>query len=352
MSRIADVLHISDLHLIEDITERGRIHWRKAFGAKSHSYAKIAAMTGALEALRIEGWSPDLLLVTGDVCTDGSQEALQTGLRLVEDRSVRYGPVGRTLTEGLSMNSSRRVILPGNHDRYSGLMPKMDKQNDNLENAFIGAPPGYPYSRGYRQPEHRSNPQSPALLFFIFDSTAMVPAPEDSAFTDLLWRTPFYGAARGRLTPAECRWLVNESQRIADEKTVMGLDGEIMSVEYDAAVRIAVLHHHPVKTSAGDDSLKPTTLMEQHDLFVSKCLEARIDLVLFGHQHKTFSCAKRENSHCTRFFCCPSTAEYSAEDAGFYTFTFYEDYFQITSYRWQGASFVRADAKPPYEYSR
>jgi 3',5'-cyclic AMP phosphodiesterase CpdA len=359
------MLHISDLHFVEDITERGkRLWWRKAFGAKSHSYAKVDALSGALNSLQLEGWAPDMLLVTGDVCTDGSKEALRTGLNFIENCAVRYGSAGRLLMAGLGMASDQRVILPGNHDRYSGWKPIQDPTNINLEIVFFGAATGYPYSRGYRRPEHRSDSQSPTLLFFIFDSTSMVPNPEGNVLEGLLQQSPYYGAARGRLTPAECQWLVDESQLIAQNSKVLDLNGEEMSVDYDTAVRIAVLHHHPVNTSQGADPLNPTTLMEQYDLFVRKCLEARVDLVLFGHQHTTFACTKRENGHCTRFFCCPSASEYSAKDTGFYAFAFNEDYFTVTLYRWQealpgalfqgstGTSFVRNDTSPPYEYSR
>ncbi len=192
----------------------------------------------------------------------------------------------------------------------------------------------------------------------------MVPGTDEDALKRLLRRSPYFGAARGSLTPAECRWLVEEAQRIRRDKEVVGLDGEKMSVEYETAVRIAVLHHHPVNTTQGAKPLNPTTLMEESELFVAKCLEARVDVVLFGHEHKTFACAKRENGHCTRFFCCPSSAEYSAKDTGFYAFTFHDDHFMVTPFEFReplpralfqgstGASFVRSATRPVYEYSR
>jgi predicted phosphodiesterase len=160
----------------------------------------------------------------------------------------------------------------------------------------------------------------------------MVPSPVDGALKRLLQRSPYFGAARGNLTPAECQWLVDEAQRIRRNKVVVGLDGEKISVEYETAVRVAVLHHHPVNTTQGAQQLNPTTLMEQNELFVYKCLEAKIDVVLFGHEHKTFACAMRKNDHCTRFFCCPSAAEYSAKDTGFYVFSFYDHYFTVTPF--------------------
>ena len=62
------------------------------------------------------------------------------------------------------------------------------------------------------------------------------------------------------------------------QKEVVGLDGEKMSVEYETAVRVAVLHQHPLNTTQGAQQLNPTTLMEQNELFVSKCLEAKVDV--------------------------------------------------------------------------
>jgi len=155
---------------------------------------------------------------------------------------------------------------------------------------------------------------------------------------------------QGRIERAECEWLVDEADRIASAGSVATIDGGTMSVDYDKAVHIAAIHHHPLRTGAKSRWPADWTLMEQSELFVEACLDAKIDLVLFGHQHQTYSGDRTKNRHRTRFFCCPSTAEYSAEDTGFYLFTFHTDRFEKTMFRWQDAVF-RVAERQSYAYS-
>jgi predicted phosphodiesterase len=223
-------------------------------------------------------------------------------------------------------------------------------ENDRLEQTF-GPQPSYPYkypySLGYRRSEHISDTEAPSLIFFVFDSTASVIARQQNP----LQRTPIYGAARGRIEHAECEWLVDEADRIAEKSQIAGLDGSEMSIQYDKAVRIALIHHYPVRANERLHLRDQTTLMEQSELFVEACLDARVDLVLFGHQHQTYRDERVKNGHRTYFFCCPSTAEYSAEDAGFYSFSFHEDYFQEALYCWR-KPFFRLTENRTYGYSR
>lgn len=90
------------------------------------------------------------------------------------------------------------MILPGNHDRYTGLpYGPLQRNNDHLETVLNTSPkyPGssYPWSVGYRSPAYGSDPGAPSLLFFVFDSTASVIAREHH----FRHRTWIYGAARG-----------------------------------------------------------------------------------------------------------------------------------------------------------
>jgi 3',5'-cyclic AMP phosphodiesterase CpdA len=348
MPHIADMIHASDLHFVESLTETGRLLWQKGL-VKSHAFGRVDAFSLAVHKL----WPPpDILLVTGDVCTDGSSEALTTALEFIEEDRVYRGTPSRLATRGLNRAREQRVILPGNHDRYSGLpYGPMQRDNDNLE-AIFNTPPNYPdstypWSVGYRRPVHGPDQGVPSLLFFVFDSTASVIAREHH----FLHRTWAYGAARGRIERAECDWLVDEADRIARAGLVTKLDGETMSVEYDTAVRIAVLHHHPLRTGAKSRWPADWTLMEQSELFVEACLDAKMDLVLFGHQHQTYSGEQSRNGHRIRFFCCPSTAEYSAKDAGFYLFSFHTDHFEKTLFRWRDPVF-RGSERRSYVYSR
>jgi 3',5'-cyclic AMP phosphodiesterase CpdA len=352
MANIANMLHLSDLHFVKELTERGRTMWLRKTGLKTHSFGRIDALSAKLQEFSLSGKNADVLLATGDISTDGSEESLRTALDFFESGDIHMGTPRRLVTTGLGVGANRRVILPGNHDRYAGNWSIGQEPSDRLESVF-GSPATYPYVVGYRRPELRSDPKVPALLFFVFDSTA----------TDLArseWHNPLYRIARGRLESAECRWLVRQANEIATTKEVQGLDGQPLPVDYRASIRIAVLHHHPVIDEKVNES-KELTLLENRQSFIDACFEAGIDIVLFGHEHTAYRTVvkpqprsdwvPRNYTHNIYFFCCPSTSEYSAKGAGFYFFNFEETQFSVELYRWKGKSFV-LDVTTPYKYPR
>ena len=74
--------------------------------------------------------------------------------------------------------------------------------------------------------------------------------------------------------------------------------------------------------------------------------EARsLYLLRFGHQHQTYRETREKNGHQTYFFCCPSMTEYSAEDTGFYSFSFRDDYFEEALYCWRKPFFKLTEEK-------
>src|SRR5437867_11482140 len=101
MSDIATVLHISDLHFVEDLETEGR-RWRtRAFLAKSHSFGKLRALNKALYELEKAGRMYDLVLATGDLTTDGSKEAFRTALEFIEQAKISRGDLARLVAYGL-----------------------------------------------------------------------------------------------------------------------------------------------------------------------------------------------------------------------------------------------------------
>jgi 3',5'-cyclic AMP phosphodiesterase CpdA len=250
------------------------------------------------------------------------------------------------------MKPDSRVVIPGNHDRYAGPWAIWQKASDKLETVF-DTPKKYPYVVGYRRPEFRSDPKVPALLFFVFDSTA-------SDIARSTWQNPFYRIARGHIEDAECRWLADQRNKLTNSKEVVGLDGQALPIDYRATVRIVLLHHHPVavqKEGVSDE----LTIMDNRQPFIDACFEAGIDIVLFGHEHTAYRLVSRPMArpnwvppgyaHDIHFFCCPSTSEYSASVPGFYFFKFNETQFVVELYNWRGKSFV-LDASTAYKYPR
>jgi len=292
----------------------------------------------------------DLFLISGDVSTDGSSSSLSTALEfLAEPNYIYKGRPQRLKTRGLGANSSKRLVVAGNHDRYAGAYtwPVRQQASDELEKVF-GIDKKYPYSVGFRRPDGLAADEQ-ALIFFIFDST--LTDEDESNF--------LYRIARGKVEDAHCRWLNEEALRISKEGTVTGLEGDQINVDFARSIKLAVLHHHPVvkglDVTFDQDTLRDAmdlTMMENGDRFVEACFDAGIDFILFGHQHLAYrgsldpwawEGSKRwnppHNAHAINYFCCPSTSEFKTYRAGdkrngFYVFTFEDQNFTTEIYVW------------------
>lgn len=343
MSEIATLLHISDLHFDGNLTEQGRRHWRRNFGVKSHAFGKIDALSAKSAAIEAVGLGQDLLLATGDISTDGASESFKVAKEFLEAKEIHKGTPKRLVTVGLGMDRDQRIMVPGNHDRYSKQSP-LPYQNPSsaLETAFE-SPDTYPYAVAYRRPGTDDDPAHPALLFFVFDSTA----PEGLTTTI----APWVRIARGRIENAECRWFTTQAQTIKKSGRVDSLDGRSLSIDYENTVRIAVLHHHPIMKTPRERFDKWTE-MENSAAFVDACFEAEIDIVLFGHEHQDYWAHEQRamtsttgKTHGIYFICCPSTAEFSETNNGFFYIDFNIEHFVVRACTWNGKSFIEAEPR-------
>jgi 3',5'-cyclic AMP phosphodiesterase CpdA len=337
---IAKVLHLSDLHFVKELTEEGRALHAKArdlLKAKPHSFAKLEALAVRVKFLEEQGGRFDLILGTGDLTTNGSSAALRTALEFLEKDEVRMGSPSRPIVEGLSADKSRRLLLPGNHDRYTRSWVPFQSRSDVFE-TVLGTSDRYPYVVGYRNPARTNDTDERALLFFVFDSTP-------SAAVSYAWSGPGsskFGAlkriARGRLEGRECRWLEDKAKELERTGQVQALDGGTLNIDYGKCVRLAVLHHHPYDGAN-------TTLMENSQLFIRHCFRAGVDLVLFGHDHKEFywpeyshdpaAVSSAPSPHWVQFFCCPSATEYAEKKNGFYVFDFHDTHYTVQLHEWK-----------------
>jgi 3',5'-cyclic AMP phosphodiesterase CpdA len=344
MTHIASLLQISDLHFVEDITAEGRAWYarlRDAVKAKPHSFSTVESFAVKVKLLEEARGAFDVILASGDLTTDGSEGACSTVIKFVEQKEYRKGNPTRPIVEGLGADKGRRILLPGNHDRYTrSLVPT--QEHSNIYENVLGTPNDYPYVVGYRRPGAPQTSAEPALLFFAFDSTP-------SEAVSYKW-IGGYGTSKfslkkrfacGRLENRECRWLEDTVKDLIGSNQVKDLNGQTIPIDFNKCVRIAVLHHHPLDKSS-------TTLMENSSLFIRYCFKAGIDLVLFGHDHKEFywpeyttqpsSLPSVSSSQWLQFFCCPSTTEYSAKN-GFYVFDFYTSHFTCELYEQKGGVF-------------
>ena len=267
--------------------------------------------------------------MTGDVSTDGSGGSLATALQFIEQDEIREPQTGRLLLYGLNAPGARRTILPGNHDRYGRLRLPFQSAGSKLEDVFAIAQ-RYPYTRVL------ANPNSVAVILYVFDSTQRLRLHER------LLSNRLNRIARGELSQAECLWIRRENARLAaahrDNPT---------EVDPSTAVRIAVLHHHPVLPEDGSLANKLTS-MDNNQAFVDACIQEGIQVVLFGHQHHQYARTVTPPDGMQtpfgpatplRLLCCPTTCEYSALLPGFYVHEVRPHQLTTRVYAWATAGF-------------
>jgi 3',5'-cyclic AMP phosphodiesterase CpdA len=339
------LLHISDLHFVRALATEPRgwlVNAIYALKARPHSFGKLDAFRVKVAKIELQqSRITDLVLGTGDLTTNGDRGALETVRTFINDQKVYGGRPRQKLIEGLGASVSNRLLLPGNHDRYSRDWLPLQTRSDAFE-TVLGTPDQYPYVVGFRPRKYPNSDSSPALLFFVFDSTpSMVVSYNPLALLAPRRFKPWEVTARGRLEAAACRDLVDFSRKVQSDKTVKTLDGADMRINFDTCIRIAVLHHHPMDN-------RNTTLMENRNQFIEYCFRAGIDLILFGHDHRQYikyldgygphDVLSVGNPHRVYFFCCPSTSEFSSKN-GFYIFDFWWDNkragFDFSLYEWQ-----------------
>jgi 3',5'-cyclic AMP phosphodiesterase CpdA len=336
------LLHISDLHLVEDITEEGRSLGRPILAA-THSF-NMARLLGK----RVDGFNPkfDLVLATGDLTTDGRRGSFETVLQYFQSGPSSGENKMRIRNFGLNAGKARRLLIPGNHDRFGGELVPNQRHSDVFEKV-LGTPHPYPYVVGYRPPGRE--PTSLTLLFFVFDST--LPEGRESSG----WSGWARAIAQGRIGSEEISEAFdNQAQDIVKNGKVRGLSGEVLDFDPKNTVRIAVLHHHPVVTPGADEEIArreqggwrwPRLSKKEFDAelvkmngaeeFLRGCFRAGVQLILFGHQHFPYRrLIKLKNMDEVQgpfgaikaiyAFCCPTTLEFKAPSNGFYVFDFFD----------------------------
>jgi 3',5'-cyclic AMP phosphodiesterase CpdA len=343
------LLHISDLHLVEDLREQGR-SMRRPLGVATHNFNTARHL-----GLTVSGLNPrfDMVLATGDLTTDGSRGSFETLLQYVQSGSVSGANPMRIAAYGLNAGKSRRLLIPGNHDRFDGEFVPGQRLSLLFEEV-LGTHHHYPYVVGYRPPNRTFD--SLTLLFFVSDSS--LPEGRESNEVEAWARA----LSHGYIGTEESKELIRQAELAVDEGKVRGLDGTALDFDPANTIRIAVLHHHPVVTAKADlerpnneqprwrrflrDPLGEMNLVKKNiesslmrmdgaDEFLSSCFQAGIQLVLFGHQHFPYSRMIVPESggavtspfgdiKSIRAFCCPTTLEHKAPSNGFYVFDFFD----------------------------
>lgn len=345
------MLHISDLHMVEEITEPGR-RLLRPFGAITHKSEAADSLSRKLRDLKPRY---DLVLATGDLTTNGAQAAFKTVKKYIQDEKLYGKNPMRIAMFGLSSGARGRLVIPGNHDRYGDKLIAGQRMNTLFEEMFE-TPQHYPYVVGYRPPGRRKDKNSLTLLFFAFDSN-LPEVPKGR---------PDKAIARGKINPAELEEAIALAKEITQVKKVKDFYGETLEFNPRKTVRIAVLHHHPFVTEKAEKDAEENrgslsrlfktierswqgimsnlTRMENAEEFLEKCFSMGVQLVLFGHEHAFYYRSKQRpppvsgpgvvNDDSTPFgnkppaihgFCCPSAMESRGLVHGFYVFDFFDE---------------------------
>jgi hypothetical protein len=345
------LLHVSDLHIVDDIASKGGRE-KIPFGVPTHSVDRASTVATA-----VRGLTPryDLLIATGDLTAGGGRASFETVLQYLQQGAVTGENPMRIATQGLSATPSQRILLPGNHDRYANKVVLGQRLNSLFEDV-LQTHRGYPYWVGYRPHREVDNPKALTLLFVVFDST-LPEGREGIAPND--WAG---AVAQGEVRAAELDEALELLNGLLepDEKKIARLGGGEMTFDPANTIRIALLHHHPVEKAVlppetdvakrsvfetvGDFLASPLRAksklekrlmaMSGSDVFLRGCFRCGVQLVLFGHQHYPYQRLIRftgandfkspfgVSRPYIRAFCCPTTLQYDAPAYGFYVFDF------------------------------
>lgn len=328
------LLHISDLHMVEDLTDpqRGR---SPTLGQPMHNFEAAKALGRTVDAL-----SPafDVLAATGDLTTDGTRGSFETVLQYIRSGSISGENKMRTAVFGMNAGKARRLLLPGNHDRYGGAKIGRQRISSTFEDV-LGTSRKYPYVCGFRPPGGAK--EDLTVLFFVFDST--LTTESKGKLADKM--------AVGIVTRDELDDLRKFAAEIVESKRVGSIGGDVLCFDPKNTVRVALLHHAPVKEateqevqrkegrlaswlrSSLESMQEHTTRLIGADDFLAKCLSSGIQLVLFGHLHAGYQRGvvfKGDRAVETPFgpakalraFCCATTLEVNDKGNGFYVFDF------------------------------
>lgn len=340
------MLHISDLHFVDDIA--GSTPWYMP--QAPHGKDKMRSL-----AITLKGLERHVLVATGDLSTKGTEAALRNVEAYFQREAILNKSGMSAATFGLFNAGVHQILLPGNHDRFDDNMIAIQDpdENRNFERILLrNREIIYPYVDVFQMSKDEEAP--PTLLFFVFDSN--------------LKKTPKLGDlagafARGQITEED---LVRFKELVKEASQGKAKDKDGKDYEFDKAntIRIALLHHHPIsipfKRSGIVGWLKGmfqnaeewTTALDGSENFLRACYESGIQLVLFGHNHHQhyqtwrpkdsyepdepevpFVLQLRDKADENEFgdvsqplhlFCCPSTLEINATPNGFYIFDIHD----------------------------
>ena len=233
------------------------------------------------------------------------------------------------------MTRERTLMVPGNHDRFSGGVAPIQRRSFKFEELF-DRDEHYPKLKCFLVPER----DDVVVAFFLVNS---IPVPD----VQLLFRRRKMARliAGGYVPPRACARLVRMSRELEEGGHTIDIGGRPVDLAGKKIVRVALLHHHPIPPPPEEDPkvfdhVKRVVVgdrleqMAGSEMFVEACFDAKISLVLFGHKHRQFDRVQvdeREGRRPVHFLCCPSTLQYETKYArGFYSIAIDDSAIRVT----------------------
>jgi 3',5'-cyclic AMP phosphodiesterase CpdA len=354
------VIQLSDLHFVEHLGTRQSRFKSRAWLAKSHDSRTLSELGRRLGELDY-----DVVLVSGDLATDGSSGALRHVRSFIEDEEIPVEELAyvRRLTRARRtmplrcLNAKRYLVLPGNHDRYS-VGPFGQIQSKSFRKAFPEPFGAYPYVYVHEEEGGRGR-----VVFIVLDSTRVRFSLSGKAL------------AVGEINSDNLQKVTSvvESLRVGRSIECGVTRKSYLGGDADSTVLVVALHHHPVipedsrnresksTWSAAKEIAKRLFLHRESELtrlsnaaeFRKVCEEAKINVVMFGHQHL---CYRLRSSGGTLYSCCPTSTGFSErvppwetgtvdDQPGFlqYDFGWTDTRYELRSltlHRWERETFV------------
>lgn len=299
MLRIA---HVSDLHFQsadlpdqqKTLLQRLTSGWVKAEG---HDRMKLGALETALVSLR-----PDVIVVTGDLTNLGDDQSFDEVVAVL--RSLKKA------------SGARQVLcIPGNHDCLVDRAEYLERGLAGKALVRFLAWALAPIARAKRAAETSPKSTNRKQRRRIRERLAAEAARNGMVFFDrFLERVA--ASEFGEVNPArpvevDARWgkalfflfnSNNDSELMANEGRVGAanfnrlnrfLEAPQKQELFEGAVRIALLHHHPI-SAPQDESRAPDRFydwMRDGPRFLEYLNRRRFHFVLHGHQHLPFTCS-------------------------------------------------------------
>lgn len=314
----ATLLHLSDLHLGENLDDAGspqkalvRSALKLTPRAQSHDLYILTTLPNAIrQAARIIGARDDrfdIHVLTGDLST-----AANSAARFEFARRFITGtlPWKKGLFLGLQLSRESILCVPGNHDKLWQLTPEL----------YLASFRDLPSELPYRVDRVARNGRR--FIFFGVDSNLY----EEG------------NVALGRISPDTLAWLegrLSECAREADRAT--------------GAVRILLLHHHPCDLNPyrrlryqlwRRAFWNKLTRLEEGERLLTLC-KGSIDVIMHGHEH--FPIAFRDKVSGCLVISAGTVSEYHSKfgQNSFHAISVEGAEIRVVQFDWNGARFAR-----------